>query len=350
MAQIIRQRRLVEDDWQRLSPEARVPRAQGKLSVPLARWRAERAALIWRWHPLGLWLEAGDDPAEVVKDLGCFDEISIRIERFSDGRAYSSARLLRERFGWRGTLRAFGDVRRDQLRDLERVGFDTFELRPGEEPVAALGAFEEIGEAYQASATQPLPLFRRRTTAAPARPTRAVFWGAPGVGKTTLVSRLLSADHAARSAFAARGLCLLPRTVQFADLFEGDEPLGNVVSESRGAGIAVVVVDVRASSALLAARYAHAAQHAGIGRILVAVNKMDIVGYDAGAFRAARESFLRGWSGAQLEFAPVSARENVQVFARGDHADWHEGPSLAELLGLAPGEAVQADPALSPAA
>lgn len=348
MARLIRRRSIVEDDWRRLPPDAPAPRAPGKLSVPLARWRAERTVLLRRRHPLGLWLEAGDEPAEVSEDLGCFEEIAIRIERFSDGRAYSLARLLRERYGWRGALRAFGDVRHDQLRDLERVGFDSFELRAGEDAAAALQAFDEIGETYQASVTQPLPLFRRRIAEQPAKPTRAVFWGAPGVGKTTLVARLLAADHAARSALAAHGLCVLPRTLQFADLFEGDEPLASVALQSRGAGIAVVVVDVRAGAALQAARTAAAAQQAGIGRVIVVVNKMDLAGHDPRAFRAARDSFLAGWIGVRPGFVPVSARVDSMVFARGAHAEWHDGPPLAGLLGLLPGETVAREDAISP--
>jgi len=162
MGQIIRRRAIVEDDWRRLPPEAATFPAQGKLSVPPPLWRVERASLLRRRQALGLWLEADADVETIVEDLWCFEEIAIRIPRFSDGRAFSTARLLRERYGWRGRLRAFGDLLPDQLSDLERVGFDTFELPAGEDLRQTLAAFDEIGEAYQASVTEPLPLFRRR--------------------------------------------------------------------------------------------------------------------------------------------------------------------------------------------
>jgi len=79
-----------------------------------------------------------------------------------DGRGYSIARLLRERYGWRGELRAIGDVLRDQLFYLTRCGFDAFELRAGQDAQAALTALADFSEAYQSSVERPQPLFRRR--------------------------------------------------------------------------------------------------------------------------------------------------------------------------------------------
>ena len=82
--------------------------------------------------------------------------------KFTDGRGYTTARLLRERYAYRGEIRAIGDVLRDQLFSYQRVGFDAFALRADKDPVDALKAFEEFSEVYQASTDQPLPLFRRR--------------------------------------------------------------------------------------------------------------------------------------------------------------------------------------------
>jgi uncharacterized protein (DUF934 family) len=107
-------------------------------------------------------LEPHDDPAAFAARLGAVARVEIHFPKFSDGRGYSLARLLRERFGYRGELRAVGDVQRDQLHYLSRVGFDAFLLRAGEEPEAALAALGGFSEAYQASVERPLPLFRRR--------------------------------------------------------------------------------------------------------------------------------------------------------------------------------------------
>jgi len=107
-------------------------------------------------------LEPGDDPAGVADRLHAVARVEVNFPKFSDGRGYSIARLLRERHGFTGQLRAVGDVQRDQLFYLSRCGFDAFLLREGEDAEGALAALRDFSEAYQASAAQPLPLFRRR--------------------------------------------------------------------------------------------------------------------------------------------------------------------------------------------
>jgi uncharacterized protein (DUF934 family) len=105
-------------------------------------------------------LEPTDDPAAV--SLERVARIEVNFPKFGDGRGYSIARLLRERYGYRGELRAVGHITRDLLFYLESCGFDAFELRAGEDPHEALAGFEDFSEAYQASVARPQPLFRRR--------------------------------------------------------------------------------------------------------------------------------------------------------------------------------------------
>jgi len=107
-------------------------------------------------------LEPSDDPVSVAEELGRAARVEVNFPKFGDGRGYSIARLLRERYGYRGELRAVGHVTRDLLFFLESCGFDAFELREGENPHEALAAFEDFSESYQASVTRPVPLFRRR--------------------------------------------------------------------------------------------------------------------------------------------------------------------------------------------
>jgi len=107
-------------------------------------------------------LEPHDDPAAVAGRLGGAGRVDVHFPRFTDGRGYSLARLLRERYGYQGELRAVGDVHRDQLFYLSRVGFDAFLLRDGEDGEGALAALRDFSEAYQASVERPQPLFRRR--------------------------------------------------------------------------------------------------------------------------------------------------------------------------------------------
>jgi uncharacterized protein (DUF934 family) len=107
-------------------------------------------------------LEPADDPAAVAHRLGGAARVEVNFPSFTDGRGYSIARLLRERHGYRGELRAVGDVQRDQLFYLARCGFDAYLLRDGDDAGAALAAFSDFSEAYQASVERPQPLFRRR--------------------------------------------------------------------------------------------------------------------------------------------------------------------------------------------
>jgi uncharacterized protein (DUF934 family) len=107
-------------------------------------------------------LEPADDPAKFADRLGAVARIEVNFPSLADGRGYSIARLLRERHGYAGELRAVGDVQRDQLFYLARCGFDAFLLRKDEDAEDALAAFEDFSEAYQASVERPQPLFRRR--------------------------------------------------------------------------------------------------------------------------------------------------------------------------------------------
>jgi uncharacterized protein (DUF934 family) len=107
-------------------------------------------------------LEPTDDPASVADRLGRVARVEVNFPKFGDGRGYSIAKLLRERYGYKGELRAVGEVVRDHLYYMENVGFDAFLLREGEDPIEALTGFDDFSEAYQATATRPVPLFRRR--------------------------------------------------------------------------------------------------------------------------------------------------------------------------------------------
>ncbi|HET7365326.1 MAG TPA: DUF934 domain-containing protein [Burkholderiales bacterium] len=109
-----------------------------------------------------LQLEPTTDPAAVAGHLARVARVEVHFPKFGDGRGFSIGRLLRERYGYQGELRAVGHITRDHLAFLESCGFDAFELRAGEDAQAALAAFDDFSESYQASPKRPLPLFRRR--------------------------------------------------------------------------------------------------------------------------------------------------------------------------------------------
>lgn len=107
-------------------------------------------------------LEPTDDPAAFADRLKSAARVEVSFPKFGDGRGFSIARLLRERYGYQGELRAVGHVGRDHLYYLESCGFDAFELKDGEDAHEALSGFGDFREGYQASVTRPVPLFRRR--------------------------------------------------------------------------------------------------------------------------------------------------------------------------------------------
>jgi len=162
MAKVIKSRKVAADTWLRLPADATGIPASGSVIVPIALWRACRDGIGARDGRLGVWLEGNQDPTELVVDFPRLDVIAFHVPKSADGRAYSNGRLLRERDGWKGELRAFGDIWRDHLLMLERCGFDAFVVRESEDAEEALSAFGEHADQYQASASQPLPLFRRR--------------------------------------------------------------------------------------------------------------------------------------------------------------------------------------------
>jgi uncharacterized protein (DUF934 family) len=88
--------------------------------------------------------------------------IALSFPIFSDGRSYTSARELRSNLGYKGEIRAIGDVLRDQLFYMSRCGFDAFLMREDQNLEGALAAFNDFSEGYQASVDKPIPLFRRR--------------------------------------------------------------------------------------------------------------------------------------------------------------------------------------------
>jgi uncharacterized protein (DUF934 family) len=103
----------------------------GPIVVSLKRWQAERHALMARNAPLGIRLTSDQSPEALGADVHHFALVELEFPKFRDGRGYSWARLLRQRLGYQGEIRAVGDVLRDQWLFMNRCGVDAFEVRPG---------------------------------------------------------------------------------------------------------------------------------------------------------------------------------------------------------------------------
>lgn len=126
-----------------------------RMLLPLALLGSNRGAA------RGVWLAPTDDPAVLARHLDTLPLIAVDFPTFTDGRGYSTAALLR-RLGYRGQLRAIGDVLIDQLYFLKRVGFTSYALRADQDAALAVAALKTYSDAYQGAADQVLPAFRRR--------------------------------------------------------------------------------------------------------------------------------------------------------------------------------------------
>ena len=150
MRRILRRREIVADDWQHFGEDT----ADGAaLIVPLTELRKDRERW-WQWRGrLGVRLTPVDRVEELTEELPRLDLVAVEFPNPGDGRGYSQGRLLRERLGFRGELRAVGaGVHQDQVFLLARCGFDAIELAAGEDPDAARRALTRYDVAYQPAA------------------------------------------------------------------------------------------------------------------------------------------------------------------------------------------------------
>ena len=162
---IIRDKAVVSDDWSLLrlkedetAESVVVP--EGRVIVPLKVWQAQRELLGSRAE-LGVWFASDERPEAIKGEAQKFAVIAVDFPKFADGRGYSIAYNLRARLGFTGELRAIGDVLRDQMFYMQRVGFNAFAPRPDRNIHDALKGLFDFSEAYQASLDQKAPLFKR---------------------------------------------------------------------------------------------------------------------------------------------------------------------------------------------
>tara|TARA_B100001105_G_scaffold228261_1_gene199273 strand:- start:51 stop:548 length:498 start_codon:yes stop_codon:yes gene_type:complete len=164
MQRLIKNGEVVNDSWHLLDKDATLDGLPNSDSiiVPLALWLEHSHALKARDGGLGVWLDSDEEVESIADDLQQFQVIALNFPVFSDGRNYSNARLLRDRYQYQGEVRAIGDVLRDQLFFMQRCGFDAFALRADRNAEEALESLKDFSNCYQAATDQPLPLFRRR--------------------------------------------------------------------------------------------------------------------------------------------------------------------------------------------
>ncbi len=145
------------DGWIEYTGDANAIPAGAKVLLPLTEFREFSGT--WQKHvgangTLGVKLSPADDPALIANDLEKLALIAIEFPAFTDGRGYSTATLLRERYRYIGELRAVGDVQRDQIFLMSRAGFTTFALRNDQSIEKALAAFNDFSSYYQHAAAR----------------------------------------------------------------------------------------------------------------------------------------------------------------------------------------------------
>ncbi len=153
---LIKYGHVIPDPWIAVGDEALLP-ATGAVIVTLPRFRAETQALWGRGAPLGVRLKSSELAQEIGPDVGQLGLIALEFQTFRDGRPYSTARLLRQRWGFRGELRAVGDVLRDQFLFMHRCGFDAFEVADERAVEGWRKAMAEFSVFYQAAADGRMP-------------------------------------------------------------------------------------------------------------------------------------------------------------------------------------------------
>ena len=162
MQKLIKDGQIIDDSTVILDSDFEGALPSGAVLVPLSFFKENKASLESR-SDVGVWLDSHEEPEELIEDLEKLPVIAINFPKFGDGRGYSYARLLRDRFNYQGELRAIGDVLQDQLFYMQRCGFNAFAVRADRDITSALSALTTFSNSYQAACDTPDPLFRRRS-------------------------------------------------------------------------------------------------------------------------------------------------------------------------------------------
>lgn len=151
----------INDRFTRVDDEAALP-ATGDVLVSLSRFDSEKDALLVRDGELGVWLDSNESPTAIEGDLGGLAVVACNFPAFNDGRAFTYARLLRERFGYKGEIRAIGEVMLEQVAFMVRSGFSTFELRDLKDLAEFKAVCDEVRFVYQPTGDGQATALQRR--------------------------------------------------------------------------------------------------------------------------------------------------------------------------------------------
>jgi uncharacterized protein (DUF934 family) len=158
--QIIKDGKIINDDVRHLADDD-APTGT-RFTVSSTRWLKEKENLLAEGGVVGVRLHGGNSVAGLAGDLPLFDLVVVEFPALADGRSFSLSRLLRERYGYGGEIRARGDFIRDQVYFLARVGVNAFEPAEGTHLEHLLPALTDFTVNYQAAADDKEPVYRKR--------------------------------------------------------------------------------------------------------------------------------------------------------------------------------------------
>lgn len=145
---LVKQGKIVADSYTHATDDSEIP-IEGAALIPAARFLADPEALLARNGPTGVIWPNNRDPEDLLPWLGKLAVVALVFPTFRDGRAYSQARLLRERYKFKGELRATGQVLRDQFVIMLRAGFDSFEVKKDADAEAFAATVKRYTVFYQ---------------------------------------------------------------------------------------------------------------------------------------------------------------------------------------------------------
>lgn len=161
MPQVLKDNRLIDDSWTLLTEDSEsLP--SGDILLSYSQWQTFSDQLDSHDGSVGVIIEGNADIEDIIEPLLKLPLIAINFPKFADGRAFSSARLIRERYKYTGEIRAVGGFIRDQLYYLSRCGFNAFKFDDSVDLTESAKSLQDFSEAYQVSVDQESPLFRRR--------------------------------------------------------------------------------------------------------------------------------------------------------------------------------------------
>ncbi|MDB5632496.1 MAG: oxidoreductase [Tardiphaga sp.] len=158
---LVKHGKIATDSFVHVADDADIP-AEGAVLIPAARFLADAETLSRRADPTGVIWPNNRDLDELVPFLDKLAVVALVFPTFRDGRAYSQARLLRERYKFHGELRATGQVLRDQFVFMMRAGFDAFDVKKEADAEAFLATAKRYTVFYQPTGDGRITALHRR--------------------------------------------------------------------------------------------------------------------------------------------------------------------------------------------